>query len=294
MLGARMIDNNLTVLAPDRTPIAYSVSGRGPALVLTNGLTTSSFFWKYLQPHWRNTHTVITWDLPGHGRSGPARSELSTSIAGQPALLACVMDAAGVASAVQLGWSVGCQIVLELYKQLPERCLAIGTLFGPAEHALTRTALPIPGGWIHALLKHPRGVTGAALVQAVAQAARLPGGPALARALGLVGAPDRDVRQLLTDLGRVDASTGQRMALSAEAHSAFDVLTRLQVPLLILAGARDSFAPPASVGARMHAAAPGSEFVCLPDATHTALLDHADEIADAVDDFLARRVRPSS
>jgi pimeloyl-ACP methyl ester carboxylesterase len=288
MLGARMIDNNLTVLAPDRTRIAYSVTGRGPALVLTNGLTTSSFFWKYLQPRWRDTHTVITWDLPGHGRSGPAESEASARIEGQPAILARVMDAAGVASAVQIGWSVGCQIVLELYRQLPERCTALCTLFGPAEHALTNTALPVHGAWLHALLNHQGGVASAALVQRVAQAAKLPGGPALARALGLVGSVDADVRQLLSDLGGLHSRTGQRLALSAEAHSAFDVLARLQVPLLIMTGERDRFAPPASVATPMHAAAPSSELVSLPGATHTALLDHADEIGDAVDRFLAR------
>lgn len=283
-----MIDNNLMVPAPDGTRIAYSVTGRGPALVLTNGLTTSSFFWKYLQPRWRGMHTVITWDLPGHGRSGPAQSDASATIEGQPALLARVMDAAGVTSAVQLGWSVGCQVVLELYRQLPARCTALGVLFGPAEHALTSTALPVPGAFLHALLNHPRGVGSAALVQRLAQLAALPGGPALARALGLVGAADADVRQLLSDLGRLHSSTGQRMALSAEAHSALDVLRTLQVPLLILAGGRDQFAPPARVGAPMHAAAPKSELVVLDAATHTALLDHADQIGDAVDHFLAR------
>jgi len=288
MLGARMIDNNLMVPGPDGTRIAYSVSGRGPALVLTNGLTTSSFFWKYLQPRWRDTHTVITWDLPGHGRSGPALSDASASIAGQPQLLARVLDAAGVASAVQLGWSVGCQIVLELYRQLPERCTALGALFGPAEHALNNTALPVPGAWLHALLNHQGGVATAAVVQLLAQAAALPGGPSVARALGLVGSTNADVRQLLSDLGRLHSSTGQRMALSAEAHSALDVLPTLQVPLLILAGGRDQFAPPARVGAPMHKAAPRSELVLLEDATHTALLDHADEIGDAVDHFLAR------
>ena len=46
---ASTIDNHLTVSAPDGTTIAYSVAGKGPALVLTNGLTTTSFFWKYLR-----------------------------------------------------------------------------------------------------------------------------------------------------------------------------------------------------------------------------------------------------
>jgi pimeloyl-ACP methyl ester carboxylesterase len=78
------------------------------------------------------------------------------------------------------------------------------------------------------------------------------------------------------------------MLLSAEAHSTLDVLPTLLVPLLIMAGGRDQFAPLARVGALMHEAARRSEMVLLDDATHTALLDHSDQIGDAVDRFLAR------
>lgn len=287
------IDNHLTVSAPDGTSIAYSVAGRGPALVLSNGLTTTSFFWKYLRPRWLRRHTVVTWDFPGHGASGPAKSARSATIEGQPALLARVMDAAGVQRATQIGWSVGCQVVLETYRQLPARCNAVVALFGPAEHALSNTALPVPGAWLDALLAQPRGVTLAALIQRLAQAAALPGVAPLLRGLGLIGegTSTADLRHLIGDLGRVDPGTGQRMARSAEAHSAHDVLARLRVPFLIMAGDKDPFAPPGRVGVPMHRAAPGSEFVRLPHATHTALLDHADEIGAVVDDFLRRRVK---
>jgi pimeloyl-ACP methyl ester carboxylesterase len=39
----------------------------------------------------------------------------------------------------------------------------------------------------------------------------------------------------------------------------------------------------------MHALCPHSELLRLPEGTHTALLDHADEIADAVDEFFLTR-----
>src|SRR4051812_48226154 len=145
-------ENDLTITAPDGTKLAYAVAGSGPALVLTNGLTTSSFFWQYLRPRWLSRHTVLTWDLPGHGRSGPAQSDRSASIQGLPALLAQLMDTAGIERATQVGWSVGCQAVFEMYRQFPERCNALVTLFGPAEHALRNTALPIPGSWHGAAL----------------------------------------------------------------------------------------------------------------------------------------------
>lgn len=289
------IDNDLTVSAPDGTNIAYAVAGSGPALVLTNGLTTTSFFWQYLRPAWLERHTVVTWDLPGHGRSGPAMSPASATIEGQPALIASVMAAAGVARATQLGWSVGCQVVLELYRQRPELCDGLVALFGPAAHALRNTALPVPGAWLDALLAHPYGVSFASLVQHVAQLATLPGGTLLLRASGLVGsASNTDLRRLVRDLGQMHSATGRSLAVSAEAHSAAPVLPAIRVPFLIMGGGKDLFAPARRVGTPMHEAAPGSEFVRLPSATHTALLDHADAIARAVDDFVARRIRGTS
>jgi pimeloyl-ACP methyl ester carboxylesterase len=286
-----MIDNDRTVRAPDGTTIAYSVAGSGPALMLTNGLTTSSFFWKYLRTHWLARHTVITWDLPGHGQSGPAQSDSSASIAGLPVIMERVMQEAGVERAVQIGWSVGCQVVLEMYRQRAARCQALVLLFGPAAHALTGTKLPISGQLLDRLLRGPAGLPFAATLLKGAQVARLPGLVNLLRELGLVGsASDDDVRGLIAELLSVHPETGRRMAISAQEHSALDVLRRLTVPLLIMAGDRDPFAPPAEIGERMHELAKGSEYLRLPEATHSALLDHVPQISGAVDAFLQQRV----
>ena len=62
--------------APDGTRIAYAVEGDGPAFVLTNGLTTTTTFWDHLRPSFLRSHRVVTWDLPGHGNSEPARTPL--------------------------------------------------------------------------------------------------------------------------------------------------------------------------------------------------------------------------
>jgi pimeloyl-ACP methyl ester carboxylesterase len=285
------IDNDRTVLAPDGTSIAYAVAGSGPAIVLTNGLATSSYFWKYLAPHWAARHTVITWDMPGHGQSAPARSDSSASIEGMPAIIERVMLAAGVERAVQVGWSVGCQVVLELYRQRPTRCQALVLLFGPAAHALSGTRLPLSGNLLEGLLRGAAGVPFATALLRGAQVARLPGMVSLLRQLGLVGsASDDDVRGLIKELARIHPASARKLACSAEDHSALELLRRLSVPLLIMAGDRDLFAPPTAIGERMHELAKGSEFVRLPEATHSALLDHVPQIASAVDAFMQKRV----
>lgn len=286
-----MIENDRTVRADDGTLLAYAVAGAGPAIVLTNGLTTTSFFWKYVRPLLLERHTVLTWDLPGHGRSGRAESAASVEIEGQPTLLARVMDAAGVERATQIGWSVGCQVVLEMYRQQAARCDALALLFGPAECALSNTALPLPGWLLHALVRPPLGLRHARVLQAIAPlAVQGPLGAPLLRRSGLIGdsTSPEDLRELVADLGRVDPDTGTRMACSAERHSALDVLARIRIPLLIMAGEDDPFAPPESVGARMHRVASGSVFVRLPGARHTALLDHPRQIVGHLEHFLAQ------
>src|SRR5690349_20297046 len=119
--------------------------------MLTNGLTTSTGFWKYLHPRWCERYTVITWDLPGHGSSAPSATSAGARIEALPATMARILDAEGVAQAVHIGWSVGSQIVLEMYRQYPERVAALATLFGPAGNALEHTRLPISGKYLEQL-----------------------------------------------------------------------------------------------------------------------------------------------
>jgi pimeloyl-ACP methyl ester carboxylesterase len=272
----------------DGTEIAFAIDGAGPALVLTNGLTTDTGFWRYLQPRWARTHRVLSWDLPGHGASSPARSPAMASLAEQPENIVALMDAAEMPRAVQIGWSTGCQVVLELYRRHPERCSALVLLLGSAGRTLSTTSLPLPGAAIESIVRHmPTPVFGV-LARTLARVANAPGGQVLPRYLDLIGrgTSRRDAALITEHLTRIDPSTVQTMTASAQSHSAWDVLERIHVPVLIIAGDRDPFAPADTVGAQMHARCPHARFLRLPEGTHTALLDHADVIGAAVDAFL--------
>src|SRR5262249_28760550 len=145
--------NDRYLVAHDGTRIAYRVEGSGPALVLTNGLTTTTTFWKYLRPRWLQKHTLLTWDLPGHGNSGPAQSAEGASFPGQPRFLAAVMRAAGLSHAAQIGWSTGAQVVLETYRQFPALCDSLSLLLGGAGNVLTTSRLPVGGALIDRLAR---------------------------------------------------------------------------------------------------------------------------------------------
>ena len=283
-----MTTNDLALSAFDGTRIAYRVEGSGPPLVLTNGLTTSISFWKYLRPIWLRRHTIVTWDLPGHGRSGPALSAEGARFDAHPSIIRQIMHATGIERATQIGWSTGSQSVLETYRQMPELCQSLVLLLGGAGRTLDHTRLPLPGKAIDWLAQKLPQAVFSAIFHALAAAFRSPAAPIAGRLFGLVG-PDlrhADLRELTDHIATVDPITLQRMLHSSQEHDAHEVLSSLHVPLLIVAGEQDPFAPAALVGERLRRAAPGSELVRLADATHTAMLEQPEHIAELIERFL--------
>jgi pimeloyl-ACP methyl ester carboxylesterase len=277
-------------IAPDGTRIAYRVVGNGPALVLTNGLTTSTLFWKHVLPAWAANHTVLTWDLPGHGDSGPAATPHGATVEAQARCVSQLMAAAGIERAVQVGWSTGCQVVLETYRQYPDACEALALILGPAGHVLETTRLPVPGSLIYAAASFTPKLLFTGFFRVFSQVTRAPFGAAVGRKLGLVGAAtaDQDVAGVLAHVPTVHPGTLQTLLCSLAEHDASAVLASATLPLLIVAGEQDPFAPADLVGDMLHGIAPESELLHLPLGTHTALLDHAREIGDAVERLAAR------
>jgi len=283
--------NDRVLTAEDGTRIAYRVEGTGPALVLTNGLTTTTTFWKYVRPVWLKQHTVMTWDLPGHGNSGPAMSPRSANVYGQPRLIAALMSEVGIERAVQIGWSTGAQIALEMYRQFPAQCESIAMVLGGAGHVLRNTRLPVPGTVIHRMTRAVPPVVFSAAVRALMIGANTSLAVTLARKVGLIGerVSHEDAREIPAHVATVHRRTLQRLLISAETHSAHAVLPSLKVPLLIVAGDRDPFAPTERVGLELMQVADGAQLLRLPNGTHTALLEDHALIGERIEQFVSGR-----
>ena len=282
--------NDRELRSPDGTRIAYAIAGSGPALVLTNGLTTTTTFWKYLRPTWLKRHTVVTWDMPGHGNSSAAASATSASIEAQPSFIAQVMRAVGIERATHIGWSTGSQVVLELYRQRPQLCDALVMVLGGAGNALDPTRLPLSGTLIDRLTRALPPALFAASTRYLSAAFQHPRALPVARWFDLIGphVSPRDAAEITAHIASVEPATLQRLLHSCQAHSAHAVLANLRVPLLIIAGDKDPFAPSERVGVLLQRDAPGSELLRLANGTHTAMLEEPERIAHAVERFLDR------
>ncbi len=281
-----------SVRAVDGTRIDFKVAGQGPALLMSNGLTTTDTFWKYLREQLSPNYTIITWDFPGHGTSEPARSEQLCEIEALPDIAVRILDKLGIERAVHVGFSVGCQVALESMRKHAARWDALALLFGTPGHVLSTSRLPVPGPVLLRLVRDMPDVVFAPGFREFARVANLPLSRDLARKLNLLGkaASDADLSEMMEHLTRIDPWSMRRIAASAEAHSAQDLLPSLHLPVLIMAAGRDAFAPARSVCAPLHRAIQGSEFVLIENATHTALLEQPELTGRVLSDFLQRRV----
>lgn len=279
-----------STFAQDGTRLAYRTYGAGEVcLVLTNGYSTSSFYWRHVIEHLRRRVRLVTWDLKGHGASDPARTLEGCTIESAADDLGRVMEAAGARSAVLVGFSLGCQIVLEAWRHFPERIDALVPILGTYERPFGGLLHPRVGALAARTFERLAPRLGASALRASERLCRSTRVHRLNQLSGLVGrrVSFDTMRAFYEHLGVIDPTTWAAMGIAAEKHSARDLLPTISVPVLVVSGGRDTFTP-AARGKEMADAIPGSEYFLLPEAGHTGLFEYPEEINARLDAFLRR------
>lgn len=282
------------VRASDGLQLYYRVHGDGePALVCCNGVGVSTFFWRYLFEAFAPRHRVVVWDYRGHGRSQRVRFGDDVSMEQCARDLRAVCRAAGVDRPVLLGHSMGAQVILEHYRRFPEHTAGLISVLGTFGRTLDtfgnlRFSRPVFDVLISAML----GARSEALNRFLWRPmVSLPFAFDFARLSGLVHA-DRcdqaDIGPYMKHLGDVGAPVFFSFLLELGEHTAWDLLPRVRVPTLIIAGGRDGFSPP-NVAARAAKLVPGAELELIADATHAGIVEYAGEIDERVAVFLRER-----
>lgn len=276
-----------TVPARDGTPLAYRCWGEGPNLVFTNGLSANECYWQKTLERFEGRARLLTWDLKGHGVSGPARSRDQLSMQDSVDDLRRVLDAAGIDRGVFLGFSMGCQIILEAWRHIPDRIAALIPVLGTFEYAFDDAIHPLIGPLIAKVFGHVGPTMATLMVKATYLGTRLPLSALIGRATGIVGAKlsHRDMKPYFDHLGQLHGPTYMAMGAEAQRHSAADLLPTISVPTLIVAGGRDVFTP-VHIGEAMARRIPNAEYLLLPEAAHTGLFEFPEEIGARIEQFL--------
>ncbi len=103
----------------------YEMYGSGPAILLSHGYSATTEMWRgQIEPLSRD-HQLILWDMRGHGQSGYPADPAQYSEEATVADMAAILDAAGAASAIVGGLSLGGYMSLAFHRVHPERVRAL-------------------------------------------------------------------------------------------------------------------------------------------------------------------------
>ncbi|MGU3473534.1 alpha/beta fold hydrolase [Paenibacillus sp. D51F] len=253
------------------TELAYrdngGAAGQEDVLVLLHGFCGSSAYWEKVLPILEKRYRVLTPDLRGHGGSSGARE----AVLGMEELaedVAALLDALEIGPAVVLGHSLGGYAALAL----AERHAALLKGF-----ALVHST-PLPDS-------------------AEAQAGRDKAAAAL-RSDGIkpfvdglvpkLFAPERAESELAVRAKEIgygtSAESAAAVALGMKARSdRSGVVEQSELPVLLVAGAKDGVIPPERVFA---ARGSRSSTIVLEGSGHMGMMEAPEKLAEAIDDWM--------
>ena len=258
---------------------------------LCDGIACDGFIWKYAWNDLAALMPLTHWNYRGHGRSAPPRDPDRLDIAAHADDLMTVRRHVDDPPAVLFGHSMGCQVALEEYRRHPDKVkglvLICGT-YGKVTATFKNTPILdlILPKLVDTVIKHEN----------VARAiwSRIP--PEMALKIALTAGdidPERirpeDILPYLTHMTHIDLPMFLKMLRAAGEHSAEDLLPRVKVPTLIIAGERDSFTPPFLAEA-MAKAIPDAELLMLERGTHVASIEQHEIVDAKIAEFLKKRI----
>ncbi|SCB48579.1 Pimeloyl-ACP methyl ester carboxylesterase [Bradyrhizobium shewense] len=243
----------------DGVNIYYEIHGNGPPLLLTHGYSSTSAMWHGQVDALAKDHTLILWDMRGHGQSDYPDDPNAYSEALTVGDMAAILNAVGAERAIIGGLSLGGYMSLAFYRTYPQAARALLIID-----------------------------TGPGFKKDDAREAWN------ARALGTADKLDREGLDMLKSATRERATANHRNArgltlaargmLTQRDARVIELLPDIKVPCLIVVGADDT--PFLAASDYMAAKIPGAQKVVIPAAGHAVNIDQPKAFVDAVQPFL--------
>lgn len=260
----------------------------GPALLILDGIGCSGWAFRRIAPRLAKQRRVVLMHYRGHGRSPtpPRPWHLGMHTLADDAAAAC--DALGVERVVALGFSMGFQVALEFLRRHHDRTAGLISLAGPPGQPLA--SFRGTDSFAFALPFVVAATRVATQLTTRVWRSILPSEQA--RDLGLrwevnrARIDSRDFELYLRGMADLSPELFAAMLEQAHRHCADDLLPRIRVPTLVVAGARDQFVPVSRLR-EMASAIPGARFEVLDEATHALPAEYPDEVAERIAAFFA-------
>ncbi len=244
----------------DGVELYYEVHGQGPVLLLTHGYSATSQMWAGQVEALSKSHTLVTWDMRGHGQSDYPEDPAAYSEAATVADMAALLDAVGAETAIVGGLSLGGYMSLAFHRAHQERVRALLIIdTGPGYRKDEAR-----DGWNATSLK-------------TAERYETEG-------LGRLAAGSVEMRTSRHRNAEGLAKAARGM-LTQRDSSVIESLPTIAVPSIVVVGANDT--PFLAASDYMAAKIPGARKAVIPDAGHAANIDQPQAFNTAILAFLA-------
>jgi pimeloyl-ACP methyl ester carboxylesterase len=278
------------VSSSDGTDIAYHVVGEGAPVLLANGLGGSWKAWTHQITYFQDRCRFVSWDYRGLYRSGPPADADALTVEDQVDDALAVLDAEGVEQTAILGWSMGVQVALELYRRAPDRVKALVLINGVAGRPW-ETAFNVPqlGALIPAILGAVR--TLPSVAQTVTErVVQWPETVTWAKRVGLAGQTlDEEIfAQLAGSFAGLDMDLYLHTLERLGEHDARDLMEEIDVPVLVIAGDRDLFTPRRAAEEIVQRTR-GAELLVVPGGTHYVAVEYPELVNLRIEKFFRER-----
>jgi 3-oxoadipate enol-lactonase len=263
--------------AEDGCRIHYQATGRSsaPPILLIQGLGVAKHGWAIQRLAFSLRYRVIAFDNRGAGRSDKPAGPYDLRRMADDAI--AVLDDCGVDRAHVVGASMGGAIAQVLAARRPDRLRSLTLVSTSCRNQRWRRELLQSWAW---QAQH-EGRTATA-----AQAARWVIGP-------------RSLRRIVPVLGwlgplgfgrSAEAFAAQVAAIVGADDSLAELLSRISVPTLVVAGNQDILTPRGD-SEELAEAIPTAELVVISGAAHGLMIEHATTFNRILGEFLARAER---
>ena len=258
-------------------------------VIFCDGILCDGFIWKYLWNDVAELCDVAHWHYRGHGRSAAPVDSARIDIAAHATDLKTVRDDLGDRPVVLIGHSMGTQVVLEEWRRYRKNVRGLVLICG-SFGKVTRSFRGMP--LLDLLLPKVMDIVDKQPDIFRAIWSRIPPEMAFKAALLARDVDPGHVRMedmipYLKHMTHVDFPMFLRMLRAAGEHSAEDYLAEVDVPVLVIAGEKDTFTP-ASLSESMVERIPGAEMLMVAGGSHVAPIEQPALVGERIRAFLER------
>ncbi|WEK55163.1 MAG: alpha/beta hydrolase [Candidatus Cohnella colombiensis] len=246
----------------------YKDTGSGLPIVLLHGYCGSHKYWDEVVPQLARNYRVITMDLPGHGQSAP--SNMGYSMEQLAEQIIQLLDQLGLQQVYLFGHSLGGYISLALVERYADRLLGLGLIHS--------TSYPDSDAAKENRLKAVASIEKEGIV------------PFVNGLIPKLFASDnhqavRESMEKAIEIGygtSVDGAIGCALGMR-ERRDRKDVLERIQMPTLLLAGALDEVI---AEDRRFPVSGPTVTAVTLENVGHMGMMESPDAFVNGIVNYL--------